>query len=143
MIDDDILEPLPPDLVAVLERDLLAVDIDTFWDRKDALTRIVPERGPVNDEHRAARVRAAAALPAELFEAVVDFLDTPGAPLSTLDEVLSDWESVRVDPEKLVGHALLIHQEPPESILTMTYLDLEEYHRVLHERAAARRPPGR
>ncbi|HWH33415.1 MAG TPA: hypothetical protein VNU01_12165 [Egibacteraceae bacterium] len=138
MMDDDDswwTDPLPERLLTLLERDLLAVDIDTFWDRKDALERMLPERDSTPEQLRAARERAAAVVPADLLAAFIEAIDAPDGPAFTLDERLGDWESLRVDHEKLVGHLLLVHDEPVPTLRAMSYLDLEEHHRLLHERA--------
>lgn len=123
---------LPPAFLTVLERELLALGVDEFWERADAIAGLLPEEGLSADKRADRRRRGEAVLSAELLAALDALLARDGAPTSALRDLLDDWDGLRTDVEKLVGHLLLVHGEPPATVLDAEHDALVARHAALH-----------
>jgi hypothetical protein len=137
------LEPileLPPDLVVLLEFEVVAVThIDVFWERQDAIRGLLPTGGSEPPDDLEARwERAGDILPAELLEALRPVIfgedDDPPDPddWETLSMVLNDWEVLRVDPEKMLGHLARAHRLPPQTLVDLDLDELTRRHSEAH-----------
>lgn len=139
MNDTNELEHWPPGLLDELEEHLLGVDIDMFWLRVDAITSLVA-RGPLTaDQLAACQERAEAVLPAALVRQLREaFTDPDGRdPGFTLRELLSEWEALRLDEEKLVGHLLLAHGAVPADVTAADHDGRVQTHADLHRDGAS------
>lgn len=139
MDDTNELEQWPTGLLDELEEQLLAVDIDLFWERVDAITSLVA-RGPLTtDKLAACQARAEAVLPPDLVRRLREtFTDPDGRdPGFTLRELLSEWEALRLDEEKLVGHLLVGHDTPAADVLGAEHDQRVQTHADLHRGGAS------
>jgi hypothetical protein len=136
-IDPEPIDELRPEFANVLEDELVTLpDISDFWERKDAIKRLLPgsDRQPPADLEQRWR-EAVEVLPPALVEELRPVIFEPETRLghqSALGAVLYDWEFLRLDPEKLLGHLAREHGHPAQPLVELDLDELTRRHNQAH-----------
>jgi hypothetical protein len=136
-IDPEPIDELRPEFANVLEDELVTLpDISDFWERKDAIQRLLSgsdrESPPDLDQRwKEALEVLPPALIEELRPVIFEPETLPGH-RSALWVVLRDWEFLRLDPEKMIGHLAREHGHPAQPLVELDLEELTRRHNQSH-----------
>jgi hypothetical protein len=131
------IDELPRELVDLLEREVVTrEELYDFWEHRDAVKRLVSDRdGSIPEDLDWRWEVAEQLLSPELIAALRPIVNDPRRwynEHSALRLVMRDWEVLRLNAEKMLGHLTRTHRLPGEHLLDLELEELTLWHNSAH-----------